>query len=158
MTAPVATTRQSPSGVKLDDGFSTKVTFGRKPNVALWEKTVKPAGIDGGDKVDTTTMHNTRWRTSSPRKLLTLTDGSFKCAYDPAVLSDLVEMVNQPDTITITFPDGSTDAFFGYMKSFEPDEVQEGQQPEATVNFVPTNYDHDSFEEAGPTVVEVAGT
>lgn len=53
------TTRSAPGGTKLGDGFSTKIAFAADADVSLWEKTVTPPGVDGGDAVDTSTMHNT---------------------------------------------------------------------------------------------------
>lgn len=67
-------------------------------------------------------------------------------------------MVNVEQTITITFPDGSTLAFYGFMKSFEPDNLEEGTFPIATVAFVPTNADPTTGDEEAPVLTSVAGT
>lgn len=158
MAAPTPTVRQTPAGIKLDDGHATLVTFAADPDVSFWEKQVKPPGVDGGDPVNTSTMHNVTYSTTAPRTLKTLTAGATTVAYDPAVLTQIVALINVRTTITLTFPDGSTWAFYGFLKSFEPNELQEGNQPEATVNYVPTNYDPTNHVEAGPAVASVAGT
>ena len=158
MAAPTPTARTAPTGIKLKDGFSTLYTFSRKPNVNLWEKTVTPPGVDGGDSIEQTTMFNTRWRTQAPRALLTLTESSFNAAYDPGVLTDIVEMINIEQTITARFPDGTTWAFFGYLKTFQPGENSEGAQPEASCTIVPTNFDPVGKVEAGPALASVTGT
>jgi hypothetical protein len=117
MAAPTPTARSTPVGIKLDDGHSTKVTFATDPDISLWEKAVQPPGVDGGDEIQTTTMFNEVWRTTSPRQLKTLTPSTFKAAYDPAVYDQIVALVNVRTTITDTFPDGSTLASYGFLKA-----------------------------------------
>lgn len=158
MAAPSASARVDPSGIKLKDGYSSLITFARDTNAALWEKTVTPPGVDGGDAIEQTTMHNDDWRTFAPRSLKTLTEHTFTAAYDPVFYTDVLSLVNFEDTITVTFPDGSTLAFFGYLKMFEPGELVEGEQPEATVTIVPTNWDSANDVEAAPVMTSVAGT
>lgn len=158
MAAPTPTPRQSPTGIKLKDGFSTKITFATKPAISLWEKTVTPPGIDGGDAIEQTTMHNTTWRTFASRSLKTLTDASFTAAYDPICFTDLLALINLETTITVTFPDGSTYAFYGYLRTFEPQEVSEGEQPEANCTITCTNFDPSAHVEAAPVLASVAGT
>lgn len=158
MTAPVATTRGTPAGIPLDDGFSCKITFALDSDISFWEKTVQPPGIDGGDAIEFTSMHNVTWRTFAARQLKTLTSGKTSVMYDPAVYDQILAIVNQATTITITFPDGSTYAFYGYLQKFEPSELQEGENPMADVTFQPTNWDPTAHVEAGPTLVSVAGT
>jgi hypothetical protein len=58
MAAPVATARVDPTGIKLDDGYRTLVTFATDPNIEFWEKSVTPPGLDGGDALETKTIHN----------------------------------------------------------------------------------------------------
>jgi hypothetical protein len=152
------TPRVTPGGIKLDDGYSTKITFAADTDVSLWEKTVKPPGIDGGDAIDTTTMHNTTYRTMASRALKTLTESSVKCAYDPDLYNQILALVNNETAITVTFPDGSTLAFWGYLRTFEPDDLTEGSQPEATVNISPTNVNPTTRAEEGPVLTSVAGT
>lgn len=158
MAAPVAVARQAPAGIRLDDGFSTKISFAQDPDVSFWEMTVQPPGIDGGDAIETTTMHNTAWRTMSARQLKTLTEASVTAAYDPNVFNNILTLINFETTVTVHFPDGSTLAFYGYLKSFEPGDNTEGEMPEATVTIVPTNYDPVNRVEAAPVLTSVAGT
>lgn len=157
MAAPSAGTRSTPAGIRLRDGFATKICFTADTDVSLWEISVSPPGADGGDAVDTTTMWNTTYRTKYPRTLKEITDSSFTAAYDPTVLTQIIALVNVATTVTVIFPDGSTWAFFGYLRSFEPDEITEGEMPTATVNIVATNTDT-SFAEQAPAVSSVAGT
>ena len=158
MAAPVATLRQDPTGIKLDDGYRTLVTFATDPDICFWEKEVTPPGLDGGDAVETFTMHNDRWRTMAPRALITMTEFELTCAYDPAIYTAALALVNVKTTVTVQFPDGSTLAFYGYLRTFEPDALSEGEQPEATITVQPTNADPQTGAEEGPVLVSVAGT
>jgi hypothetical protein len=155
---PVTTVRQTPLGIRLDDGHSTKIAFERDPDISFWEKTVKPPGIDGGDAVDIQTMHNVTWRPRAPRQLKTLTDLTLKVAYDPAVFTQILALCNVEGSITCIFPDGSTYSFFGFLRVFDPDDNAEGTQPTATITITPTNVDPVTGAEAGPVLIEVAGT
>lgn len=155
---PAPGARSTPAGLKLEDGFSTKITVALDPAISFWEKSVKPPGFDGGDAIETTTMHNIKLRTMAPRQLKTLTQMTTTAAYDPNVLNQVYSIINRKTTITVRFPDGSTLAFFGYIKSFEPNDMSEGNFPEATVTIVPTNVDPTTGAEADPVLTSVAGT
>ncbi len=129
---------------RIDDGHPTTISFattpsGGGPNLTFWEKTLTPPGADGGGPNDTTTMRNTLYRTKSPKVLITLTDMSLSVAYDANVYEDIIDMLNDNQLITITFPDSSTLAFWGWLDKFEPDAIVEGEQPVATITIVPSN-------------------
>lgn len=138
---PSPTSRSTPVGDPIGDGFSTKITIGSDADISFWEKTVTPPGVDGGDAVETTTMHNTTWRTMRARQLKTLTEVSATVAYDAAVYDQIVLQVNNETTITVAFPNGDTLAFYGYLRSFIPGEISEGSQPEAEIVIQPTQWD-----------------
>ena len=158
MGVPTTTARIAPVGVKIDDGFSTLIAFAADADVSLWEKTVKPPGIDGGDAIETTTMHNTTWRTMAARALKTLTESGLTCAYDPVVIDQINALINVEGAITVHMPNGDTLDFFGYLKSFEIQDHVEGEQPEAQVVIIPTNVDPSDGSEASPNYKTAAGT
>lgn len=158
MAAPVPTARQTPAGIRLGDGFRTLVTFALNPTISFWEIGVTPPGMDGGDEVDTTTMHNLTYRTRNPRKLVTMTEFTMTASYDPNLYNTIFTLINRETTVTVTFPDGSTLAFYGYLRSFEPGELVEGEQPEADITVVPTNQDPTSGTEEAAVLTSVAGT
>src|SRR5262245_6136219 len=141
MAAPTTTARSTPAGIKLKDGYSTKIAFAADPDVSFWEMTVKPPGLDGGDAIDQTTMHNDDYRTMRSRSLKTLTAVSGKAAYDPNVVNNVLALINVETDITVHFPDGSAYDFYGFLKSVEFDELQEGTMPTLNYEIVPTNYD-----------------
>jgi len=158
MAAPTPTTRQDPGGIYLKDGYRSLITIGVDPDLSLWEIGVKPPGMDGGDAINTTTMHNDTYRTMAHRALKTLTESTFRFAYDPAVYSQLESQINVDTTITQRFPDGSTLAYYGFLQKAEFDELVEGEMPTGTATVCPTNFDHVNKVEASPAVASVAGT
>lgn len=158
MAAPTSTARQTPTGRRLDDGHVSLITFARFPAVKFWETEIEPPGIDGGDPKDITSFHETEFRIKRPRKLKEYTDGSIKAFYDPSVIDTIEEMINEEDTITIRYADGTTRYFFGYMKDFKEDALKEGEPPSAKITFVSTAYDHTNAVEAQQVLTSVAGT
>lgn len=158
MTAPSPTARVTPSGRRLGDGHPTKVTFAADTNIELWETSVTPPGIEGDDPNENATMHSSAWRTKSPRALKTMTDMTFTAQYDPVVYNSVAALVNVPTTVTVTFPDGSTLAFYGFLKAFAPNELTEGTQPDAEITVVPTNMDPTTCAEEGPVYTAGSGT
>ncbi len=125
--------------MRLDDGYQTLISFAEDPTVNFWEKTVTPPGMDGGGPTNTTTMRNLALRTFEPKFLVTMTENSFVAAYDPEVYVSVLAMINVKQLITITFPDGSTVAFWGWLDKFIPNEHQEGEQPTANCSIQPSN-------------------
>ena len=104
MAAPATTASSTPAGIHLSDGYSTKIAFERDPDVSFWEKTVAPPGLDGGDPIETTTMHNATFRTMRPRALYTLSEMTTTVAYDPNVYNNITDnLLNQEGSITIHF-------------------------------------------------------
>jgi len=126
---------------RIDDGYATYFTFGANPAVKFWEKNVTPPGVEGGGENDTTTMRNKNWRTRAPKKLKTLANSSTTVAYDPAVYADVLTLLQVNQQITITFPDLSTVTFWGWLDTFTPGDLSEGEQPTAEITVIPSNQD-----------------
>ena len=158
MGTPATTARIAPLGILMGDGFSTKIAFAADPNISFFERTVQPPGVDGGDAIEITTMHNTTWRSMQPRSLLTLSSSSITAYYDPSVYNEIIALINVETDITVHFPDGDTLAFFGFLQSFEPGDHEEGSPPECTIIITPTNIDPADGSEAGPDLVATTGT
>lgn len=136
---------------RIDDGHATTVDFNLGPSgtTVWWEKTVTPPGYDGGGENDTTTMRNSVYRTKWPKKLITLTPMSFVASYDSQIYPRVLTMLNENQLITVTFPDDSTLAFWGWINTFTPNEVVEGEQPTANVEVIPSNQNNSKVE-TGP--------
>lgn len=149
MADPIPVVRQlntqasifGPTASLLRDGFRSLITIANHSDIAFWEKTVKPPGLDGGDAIEETTMHNLVFRTKAPRALKTVTDLTTTVAYDPAVYQEISRIINVPVVFTVNFSDTSLLAFWGYLQKFEPSDMKEGEQPEATITIVSTNTD-----------------
>jgi hypothetical protein len=158
MGTPAVQTRVAPVGLNLKDGYQSKITPAADTDISFWEKGITPPGFDGGEPVDNTTMHNSTWRTSAPRGLITATQAAVRAAYDPRILPQIEALVNVETTWTILFPDTSTWSFFGWLQSFSPGEMVEGTQPEADIVIAIGNTDPADGSEAGPNAVTAAGT
>lgn len=150
MAAPSPISRPTPVGRPMKDGYRCLIGFSAKPAVLFWEKSLTPPGLDGGESIPTSTMHNDDWRTFAPRALVTLTEATARVAYNAKLYDDILSMLNVEQTITCWFSAGDWLSFYGFLRSFEADEMTEGAQPEATVTITPTNWDYLNNVEAAP--------
>lgn len=143
--APVPTPPQLPvGGSYLVDGYQTLVTIASDINIYLWptlEGGLKPGGLDTEGPIKIGTMHAKRMRIMAAKKLLTQQPTTMTCFYDPAVLTQILLSLGSQTTITITFPDGSTWAFFGYLNKFEPSDNKEGTAPTASCEIAAISRD-----------------
>lgn len=133
---------------RIDDGFSTTIEFAADSDVQMWEKEITPPGISGGGANDTSTMRNSVWRTLAPKQLKTLTECSFVASYDPIIFSEIVALCQVNTLITITFADGATLAFYGWLDSVSPNAIVEGAQPTLNATIIPSNQDGNGTETA----------
>lgn len=124
----------------LQDGYQVLVNIALIPNISFWEKRVKPPGTDRGS-IDEATQHSEFWRPKHPKALLTFTDLTMTGPYAPAVYNEIFNAGADIDVITVTFPDGSALAFYGWVDKFDPAELVEGEQPNATITIVPSMQD-----------------
>lgn len=147
----------SPFGVRLDDGFSTVITFANATTISFWEKEITPPGMDAGGPVDTTTMRNVLYRTMNAKHLITMTPMTFVAAYNSGVLDDVVNQLGKNQQITVTFPDGRPWTFWGFLDKFQPNALKEGEQPTAQVTIQPTNQNASGTETA-PTMGTTSST
>lgn len=158
MTAPSPTDRVTPVGTRLGNGHATLITLAADTDVSFWEVSVKPFGLDGGEMVNTSTMHNTTVHTKAPSALIDITDATGSAAYDPAVLDQILALLNVPTTVTITHPNGDQWAAYGCLRMFDPDENEEGTMPTASYAIGFTNTNPTTGGEEVPNFVSAAGT
>jgi hypothetical protein len=140
-------------GTKMEDGFKTLVSFANGPSggVLYWETEVTPPALSALGVIDTTTMRNTKYRTKATRSLIDLLASTFTAAYDIAIVTDLLLMIGVSQLITITFPDGQTQQFYGALNEFTPGALTEGEMPTAEFSIEPTNVDS-AGTETGPVI------
>jgi len=144
----MAVSRSTPVGTMLENGYQSFVAFAEDPDVSFWEKTVQPLGLDGGEKIDITTMHNTTIKTYAAQALPGCTDATVTAAFDPQVLTQALALINVNGEVSNIFPDTSTWTSFGFLKSFVPDAMSNGAQPEASCTVVYTNVNASGAETA----------
>lgn len=120
----------------LTDGFKTLISFALAPGIELFEIEVTPPGLDALGKIDITTMHNTRWRTSVGKALVTATDMQFTAAYDPVMYVDILAILGIAGIVSVTFPDGSHLEFTGSLDKFQPGMLKEGDRPTAACTII----------------------
>ncbi len=160
-TPPTAAARVVPDGKKLQDGHGpTKATFTwtADTNWNLFDIEVGIPGFDAGEPVNTTTQFNATWRTKYMRTLFDLKEFQVTGAFDPILLTEILAAKGINGTGTITFPDGSTYAFYCGIRQLEFEKMVEGTMPKATVTIVPTNTDPITYAEEGPVLTSVSGT
>jgi hypothetical protein len=135
----------------LDDGHSTTISFANDSGTTLEvrEKEVTPPGLAAGGENDITTMRNSTWRTKAPKKLITASPASLVVTYDPDAYTNIIsELLGVNNLITITFPDSSTLAFWGWLDEFTPGPLTEGEAPTASITIIPSNQNAQQVETA----------
>jgi hypothetical protein len=70
--------------------------------------------------------------------------------WNPSLYTSILALINKKDTFTILFPDGSTLAFYAFLRLFEPGDLSEGNKPTATITLTPTNADPVTGAEEAP--------
>jgi len=123
---------------RYDNGFSTTVGFENLPGVGIFEKDITPPGITAGGPIDTTTMRNTAWRTLTGRSLKTFTPITVTVAFDFPSLNAIQSEIGENQIIVLTFPEGATVTFYGWIEEFVPAAFVEGEQPTAKMTIQPS--------------------
>jgi len=132
----------------LQDGYQSLISFAADTTVLFYEKELTPPGVDGGGAIDQTTMLNSTWRTKAPKSLADLTTVNVTVTYDPACYPEAIALVNVNNLITVTFPDGDTLAFWGWLNKFTPGKLAEGEKPTAEIEVIPSNLNASGVETA----------
>lgn len=163
--APTPTAREDPGGIMLENGYQALITNSLDPDLSIWEIETGSAGIEGGEPIDTTTQHNSVYRTRAPRALKSYEPFDVKFGYEAGVQKSQIEgLINTRRSgatacvITETMPDGTTLCYYGYFQKVTFDPKVEGELPTGTLTVVPTNWDPINRVEAGPVLAEVEGT
>ena len=160
MAAPAHTTRTAPTGYHLPEGYRATVAFSLAPAIQLWERDLKPPGIDGGNMIDITTQFNNTWHTGFPPHLKKFGPISFNAAYDPDAYQTIIStLVNaNAGSVTFWFPSGDSIDMYAYLSKFEPQELKIGDYPMAACTIEVTNLDPSGFVEQGPVYNVASGT
>lgn len=138
----------APNQIRLDDGFSTIITFENIPTIKLYEKDITPPGVSSGAAIDTTTMRNTEWRTMAARQLKTITPVTAVVAFATEAIPLIHAQIGINQICIVTFPDGSALEFHGWIDEFTLSNFTEGTQPTATLKVQPSMVDNNGVEKA----------
>jgi hypothetical protein len=152
MAAPAVTARGSrvPGGARLKNGFQIIVAFSQNPTVKLFETDVTPPGFEGGEPVNITTQYNVKWETMAARALRTMTQGTFNAGYDPAVIDQIDDLINNEGSITVHFPGRLVLELLRVPQDVHPGDPAAGHHATRACQFVVTNYDPVNNVEADP--------
>jgi hypothetical protein len=127
---------------RIDNGFSTTLSFSLNPTLEFYEVEVQPPGWEGGDPINTTTMRNTLLETFTPASLQTLTEITISAAYTSDIFhltTGVKEMINKNQEITVTLPDGATFKFWGFIRGWNPPTHTKNVRPMASFRIAPSN-------------------
>lgn len=159
MASPTTQTRGTPSGIYLKRGGpGCKMTFAGDTDLTIYEVTVKPWGVDGGDPINITTQWNTEVVTKAEQRLKEITDGQITFAYDPTSWIEGYGQVNTNNSTTFLWPEGSTLDVWGYLKDLDYDPLSREEMPMGTATVVATNWDPVGKVEARPVITSVTGS
>ena len=122
----------------VTDGHATTIDLG---STTLQEVSISPNSISSGGEIDVTSMDNDDWRTKAPKKLHESGEVSFSAIYDPAQIGTYLSDVGRNKLIKITFANGDTLEFYGWVDSFSPSEISEGEVPTVDVTIIVSNQD-----------------
>lgn len=129
----------SGTGHFLTDGFQSLISFAKDNAPLFYEIEVTPPSVGIGKPIPVSTMRNTKYNTFASSVLLTLGQMKVQVAYNPTTITaDIIAQVGVNQLITVTFPDGSTLAFYGYLDMFTPSSLVEGKRPTAEIIIQPT--------------------
>ena len=133
---------------KLRDGHSTRITFPSATGAELYETEIAPPGWSGGGANDTTSMHNTGWRTRQPKKLKTATDITGTAQFATSICTTLNTLINNNQLVEVKFPDASTLSVWSWLDEFKFNPLKEGEPPTASFTVIPSNEDATGVEVA----------
>jgi len=118
------------------EGIGASITIGSLGLTKI--RTLGGFAIDGGDPLDATYLANSAWMTKLPQTLAEASDISFTMDYDPSQLAAVVTEINNNQSIVMTFSGIGTITFWGYLKSYEPDDGEKGTAWTVSCTIVPT--------------------
>ena len=111
---------------KTNDGVGTTITWTTNSTFVLLKISITPPELDGGGPIDLTGLDNTAWRTSAPKTLKDVNQIKFEGRMDSSLYTQAP--INSNDLITITYPDTSSNAFWGWLDKLTPGDSVEGDK------------------------------
>lgn len=128
----------------LKDGYQT--LFTAAVIVAKMYKVISltPPALDGRGSIDQTNMESEITTQKSAKSLIDVGNFNITIAYDSknydfTDVNSFAFWLNINGLMTLTFPDGTSVNFWGYINAFRPGENSEGNRPTAVLEIIVTN-------------------
>ena len=112
-------------------------------------------GVDGGEPIDVTTLCNTAWITKQAPKLKEVPNWTASLLYIASEYDNIIALINVNSVCVITVPTVATITFYGYIKSFIPQQTGKGAVASANAEFVVSCVKTTDSAETGPVVAEI---
>lgn len=125
------------------EAVGTGLTVGSIP---LCNVQLSSVGLDGGEPIDNTCLTNTLFVTKQPQALVEVPDIAFTCDYHPEDLALLKAEINKNQELQIVFYGLGTLTYWGYLRSFTPNQVGRGEAWRASGVIVVTNLNGSAIE------------
>lgn len=104
-----------------------------------WTELTVPA-LQGGDKIDTTSLANTRFTTGMPKTLIEVGDLTFTGELNATQYDAAIDAINTEGTATVTIgKTGDVYVFYGYLKEVTPGAITVGDKITMSGAFTVTN-------------------
>jgi len=120
------------------EGVGTSLDIG---TLAIEKVTLKGLGLEGGDALDASHLANVLYKTKKPQTLTEIPDVTGTGHYTPANHDTAVAELNKNQELVLTFAGVGTLTFWGYLKTYDPDEGEIGTVWNVTFSIVVTNLD-----------------
>jgi hypothetical protein len=129
------------------EGVGTQLTIG---SAAFCYVSLQGLGVDGGPKLEASCLSNVEWMTYLPQKLKDIPNLTFRAKFDPSKWDAVEAQVNVNQLLALNFDSPlGTLSFWGYLKSFLPEEGAIGAAWEGGGEIVVTNMNNSNVE-TGP--------
>ena len=138
----------------MTNSLGITYALGTSARTKFIEVSVTPPTIDIGEANNLTTHANTAYKTFGAKILKQLGTVSSTVNYDPDAYTEIIGALGVNQLITITFPDATTLAFYGYLASFSPSDMnaESDDDPTSTIVLQPTLRHSTTGVETAPVV------
>lgn len=128
-------------GIQINS-LGAQLGFSLDTSVQIELKSITPPSINGGGAINISTHSSVGWMQKAPKTLKDLGDLSATVAYDTAFVAEVMAMCQVEQTLTITWKDGATLVFRGWLDAFNPSALSsEEDQPTADIVLIASNRD-----------------
>ena len=134
----------------FEEGYQCLIESTANPSVAFYEIEITPLDMSAA-RYNVSTQRNTNVHTYAFSQLKDTGSVTILAAWAGEAIDDGKAMLGVNDEWTITFPDGSTEVFYGAMTEFKPSGMKIGDRPTVSITIGSSNVDPTDNTEAQPT-------